>query len=79
MRALGLCLECANALEIISIDSVITPGRCCPQEVECVRLNRHWPACKLGEDVFSFNPCARSTTGYPTKIFPPFRIIALPS
>ena len=80
MRALNLCLECSNALEIITIDPVITPGKCCPQEVECVRLHKHWPACIKGEDVFSGLPvCEKLTAGSPTKIFPFFRIIALPN
>ena len=78
IRALGLCLECSNAIEFITLDSVLTPGKCCPQEVECVRLGRHWPACKLGEDVFSDKQvCDKLVIGSPTKIFPPFRIIAL--
>jgi len=77
MRALDLCLECSNALEIITVDSVITLGKCCPQEVECTRLHRHWPACKAGEDVFSAIPaCDKMITGLPTKVFPLFRIIA---
>ncbi len=80
MRALELCLNCSNALEIITIDPVVTPGRCCPQEVECVRLHRHWPACIEGEDVFSSLPvCDKLKIGSPTKIFPFFRIIALPN
>lgn len=77
LRALELCLECSNAIEVITVDSVMTPGRCCPQEVECVHLNRHWPGCKVGEDIFSREPvCNQLATGSPTKIFPPFRIIA---
>lgn len=80
MRALDLCLECSNALEVITEDSVTTPGRCCPQEVECVRLHRHWPACALGKDVFSDLPvCDKLTVGSPTKVYPIFRIIALPN
>ena len=79
IRALYLCLECSNAIEVITVDPVITPGRCCPQEVECVHLNRHWPACVAGEDVFSDKSvCEKLTAGSPTKVFPMFRIIALP-
>ena len=78
MRALGLCLECSNALEIITVDPVMIQGRCCYQEIECVRLNRHWPSCKANEDVFSLKPvCNKLVVGSPTKIFPLFRIIAL--
>lgn len=80
MRALGLCLECSNALEVVTIESVMTPGRCCPQEVECVRLHRHWPSCKANKDVFSDEPvCEKLEIGSPTKVFPPFRIVSLPS
>lgn len=76
MRALDLCLECINALEIITIDPVVTPGKCCPQEVECVRLHRHWPGCRVGEDVFSIDSaCDKVITGSPVKVFPTFRII----
>lgn len=72
-------MECSNALEVITADPVITPGRCCPQEVECVRLNRNWPSCALGEDVFSgLQVCDKLTIGSPKKVFPIFRIIALP-
>jgi len=77
MRALDLCLECSNALEIITQDPVTTPGRCCPQAVECVQLSRHWPVCKAGEDVFSSEPvCNQLAIGSPTKVFPIFRIVA---
>lgn len=79
IRALGLCLECRNATETITSDPVTVPGRCCRQEVTCVRLNRHWPSCKAGEGVFSKEPtCDKFILGSPTKILPPFRIIALP-
>jgi len=76
VRALDLCLACDNALEIITIDPVITPGRCCPQEVECVRLHRHWPSCKAGENVFSDESvCNQLVNGSPTIVFPQFKII----
>lgn len=80
MRALELCLECSNALEIITIDPVTIPGQCCYKEVECVRLNKHWPSCKANKDVFSsLAVCDKFKIGLPTKIFPNFRIIALPN
>ncbi|MDO8676249.1 MAG: hypothetical protein Q7K16_01185 [Candidatus Azambacteria bacterium] len=79
IRALELCLECSNAIETITLDSILTPGKCCRQEVKCVRLSRHWPACRAGEDVFSEKPvCDKLVVGSPTKAFPPFRIVALP-
>ncbi|GEM_PF-6520259 len=80
VRALGLCLECSNAIELITLDSVLTFGKCCTPEVECVRLSRHWPVCKAGEDVFSDKSvCDKLVVGSPTKMFHPFRIVALPS
>lgn len=67
LRALGLCLECDNAIEMITSDPV------------CGHLNRHWPACTAGENVFSKEPaCSKLTPGSPAKMLPPFKIIALP-
>lgn len=72
-------MECSNAIELITLDPVLTPGRRCQQEVECVRLYRHWPGCKAGEDVFSNKSvCDKLETGSPTKLFPLFIIVALP-
>lgn len=70
MRALGLCLGCSNALEIVSRDSVLTMGRCCWQrDIECHRLNRHWPGCSMGEDVFSQEPvCTNLVPGTPSVV-----------
>lgn len=80
MRALELCLNCVNALEIKSNDLVLTPAKCCWQkDVECSRLKRHWPGCKAGENVFSEeSACASFLSGVPCEVFVPLTIIASP-
>ena len=77
MRLFDLCMGCDNAQEVISLDPVTVPGKCCWQEVVCVRLKRNWPECKVGENVFSTeSACAGFVTGSPRKVSPPLMIVA---
>ncbi len=79
VRALGICLECINATEFVTLDAPLTPNKSCAKEIEYINLVRHTPACKAKEDVFSeASVCDKLVHGLPTKVFAIFRITALP-
>lgn len=78
MRALEICLECNNAIELITLDSFLDPSKHCALEIEYVNLIRHWPACLAGENVFSDKlVCNKLEMGSPTKVFATLSITEL--
>lgn len=77
IRALGLCLSCRNARELVTQDPVKLPGEYLAEEVACLRLKKHWPDCVAGEEVFSTQlVCANFVIGSPLQVFNPLRIVA---
>lgn len=72
MRIFGDCGGCKHAVVAITLDrSYLIPiydgqGKEI-DSVECYGFSkRTWPHCKIGEDVFSSQPCGELVPGLPT-------------